>query len=439
MTRLRLRTYYNIAHRIRNMFTILTGAQFGDEGKGKIVDLLSKDYDIVVRFQGGNNAGHTVIVGDDTYKLHLIPSGVLTDARLLIGPGVVVDPRVLIQEIEMLKSAGIRVTPEKLGIDAKASIIMPYHIEMDKLREQRRTQKIGTTARGIGFAYIDKISRDEVRLADLAHKNDFLATMDELAPQKERAILDLGGDPDVVRDSIPDYTGYGAILKPYITDVSYELNRALNHDMNVLAEGAQGAHLDIIHGTQKYVTSSSTVAGSACAYLGVGPKRVDQVIGVVKAYITRVGEGPLPTEQAGEIGDLLREAGGEFGTTTGRPRRCGWFDAPLARKAVYLNAYTGIALTKLDVLTGIDPIRICIGYEFDGQCFEYPPELSSELERCVPVYEEVEGWDQDISGAEDFSDLPAAAQGYVHRIEDLLGVTIQIVSVGPKREQVLFV
>ncbi|MEA1944986.1 MAG: adenylosuccinate synthetase, partial [Euryarchaeota archaeon] len=296
------------------MFTILTGAQFGDEGKGKIVDLLSKDYDIVVRFQGGNNAGHTVIVGDDTYKLHLIPSGVLADARLLIGPGVVVDPRVLIQEIEMLKSAGITITPEKLGIDAKASIIMPYHIEMDKLREQKRKRKIGTTARGIGFAYIDKISRDEVRLADLSFKETFLAIVDELAPEKERAILDLGGDPDVVRDSIPDYIGYGARLKPYITDVSYEVNHALDQDMNVLAEGAQGAHLDIIHGTQKYVTSSSTVAGSACAYLGVGPKRVDHVIGVVKAYITRVGEGPLPTEQAGEIGDLLREAGGEFGT-----------------------------------------------------------------------------------------------------------------------------
>jgi len=423
------------------MFTILTGAQFGDEGKGKIVDVISKDYDIVVRFQGGNNAGHTVIVGDATYKLHLIPSGVLTDARLLIGPGVVVDPRVLISEIEILERAGIRMTPEKLGIDAKASIIMPYHIEMDKLREQERTQKIGTTARGIGFAYIDKISRDEVRLTDLTDANAFLAIMEELCARKERAISDLGGDDDVVhaavRASIPEYIGYGTRLKPYLTDVSYELNRALDCDKNVLAEGAQGAHLDIIHGTQKFVTSSGTAAGSACAYLGVGPTRVDQVVGIVKAYITRVGEGPLPTEQSGEIGDRLREAGGEFGTTTGRPRRCGWFDSPLARKAVDLNAYSRVALTKLDVLTGIDPIRICVGYDLDNQYSKYPPQLSSDLERCSPVYEEMEGWDQDISNITEFSDLPSTAQEYVRRIERILGVYVSIVSIGPRRDQVL--
>ena len=419
------------------MFTILTGAQFGDEGKGKIIDVLSSDYDTVVRFQGGNNAGHTVIVGDDTYKLHLIPSGVLTDARLLIGPGVVVDPGVLISEIEMLADTGIKITPEKLGIDAKTSIIMPYHIEMDKLREQKREKKIGTTARGIGFAYIDKISRDEVRLADLADKNAFSEIMDELAPQRERAIVDLGGDPGVVRAGIPDYAKYGTMLKPYITDVSYELNRALDSGRSVLAEGAQGAHLDIIHGTQKYVTSSSTTAGGACVYLGIGPTRVDQVIGVVKAYITRVGEGPLPTEQAGEIGDRLRDAGGEFGTTTGRPRRCGWFDAPLARKAVYLNAYTSIALTKLDVLTGLDPIRVCTGYELDNERIDYPPELSSDLERCTPVYEEVDGWGQDISVERVFSDLPDAAQDYVHRIEEILKVDIKIVSNGPKRNQII--
>ena len=421
------------------MFTIITGAQFGDEGKGKIVDIMSRDYDLVVRFQGGNNAGHTVIVGDDTYKLHLVPSGVLTDARLLIGPGVVVDPRVLIQEIEMLEDVGVSITPAKLGIDAKASIIMPYHIEMDKLRERKRTRKIGTTARGIGFAYIDKISRDEVRLADLADESAFLAIMDELAPQKERAIIDLGGDPAVVRDSIPDYTGYGSVLKQYATDVSYELNSALDSGMDVLAEGAQGAHLDIIHGTQKYVTSSSTIAGSACAYLGVGPTRVDQVIGVVKAYITRVGEGPLPTEQEGEIGDMLRKAGGEIGTTTGRPRRCGWFDSPLARKSVHLNSYSSIALMKLDVLDGIDPIKICVGYELEGRYIEYPPELSSDLERCIPVYETADGWDEDISMTGTFSDLPAAAQDYVRRIEEILGVGIGIVSIGPKRKQVLSV
>ena len=420
------------------MFTIITGAQFGDEGKGKIVDILSKDYDLVVRFQGGNNAGHTVIVGGDTYKLHLIPSGVLADARILIGPGVVLDPGVLLQEIEMLKNAGIRITPEKFGIDAKTSIIMPYHIELDKLREQERTRKIGTTARGIGFAYIDKISRDEVRLVDLAYEDAFLAAMDELAVRKERAIEELGGDSGVVRASIPGYTEYGALLRPYLTDVSYELNRALDSGRSVLAEGAQGAHLDLIHGTQKFVTSSSTIAGGACAYLGVGPMRVDCVVGIVKAYITRVGEGPLPTEQHGEVGDRLRDAGGEFGTTTGRPRRCGWFDAPLTRKAVHLNAYSEIAITKLDVLTGIDPIRICTGYELDNQCIEYPPELSSDLARCVPVYEAMAGWDRDISDAKGFSDLPKAAQDYVRRIEEILGVSAKIISIGPDREQIFY-
>jgi len=339
------------------MFTILTGSQFGDEGKGKIVDLMSKDYDLVVRFQGGDNAGHTVTVGDDVYKLHLIPSGVLLDARVLIGPGTVLNPEVLTGEIDMLAKSGINVGPDKLGIDAKTTIIMPYHIELDSLRESARSEKIGTTKRGIGFAYIDKVARDEVQMADIADKDRLLKRLSELAPQKESAIKDLGGDPSIVmnKKQLDMYIKLGERLAPYITDVSYEVNRAIDAGKNVLAEGAQGTHLDVIHGTQKFVTSSSTIAGSACANLGVGPTKVDEVLGIVKAYITRVGEGPLPTELKDEVGRQIQEVGREFGTTTGRARRCGWFDLPLVKKSIYLNGYTGIALTKLDVLS--DGIR----------------------------------------------------------------------------------
>ncbi|AAM30497.1 Adenylosuccinate synthetase [Methanosarcina mazei Go1] len=341
------------------MFTIITGAQFGDEGKGKIVDLLAKDYDVVARFQGGNNAGHTVKVGDEVYKLHLIPSGILLDARVLIGPGVVLNPEVLAEEIEMFEKHGVKVNSEKLGVDAKTSIIMPYHIELDGLREASRETKIGTTKRGIGYAYIDKVARDEIRMAELVDKERFLARLEELAPQKEKEIEAMGGDPRIVRDPelIKRYLELGEQFAAYITDVSREINQALDEGKNVMAEAAQGTHLDVIHGTQKFVTSSSTIAGSACANLGVGPTRVDNVIAIVKAYITRVGEGPLPTELIGELGERIQKAGGEFGTTTGRGRRCGWFDLPLLKKAIALNGYTEISLTKLDVLTGLDPLR----------------------------------------------------------------------------------
>ena len=312
------------------MFTIITGAQFGDEGKGKIVDLLAKDYDVVARFQGGNNAGHTVKVGDEVYKLHLIPSGILLDARVLIGPGVVLNPEVLAEEIEMFEKHGVKVNSEKLGVDAKTSIIMPYHIELDGLREASRETKIGTTKRGIGYAYIDKVARDEIRMAELVDKERFLARLEELAPQKEKEIEAMGGDPRIVRDPelIKRYLELGEQFAAYITDVSREINQALDEGKNVMAEAAQGTHLDVIHGTQKFVTSSSTIAGSACANLGVGPTRVDNVIAIVKAYITRVGEGPLPTELIGELGERIQKAGGEFRTTTGRGRRCGWFDLP---------------------------------------------------------------------------------------------------------------
>ncbi len=416
------------------MFTILTGSQFGDEGKGKVVDLLAENYDIVVRFQGGDNAGHTVIVGDKTYKLHLTPSGVIFGARLLIGPGVVLNPKVLMSEIEALEAEGITVN---LGIDAKTSIIMPYHIALDELREQGRKDKIGTTKRGIGYAYIDKFSRDEVQMKDLTDPALLEAKLDEIAPAREKAIEDLGGDPSVVRDPalIGEYLEIGRRLAPRVADVSYEINVALDEGKKVLAEGAQGAFLDVIHGTQKFVTSSFTTAGSACANLGVGPARVDNVVGIVKAYMTRVGEGPMPTELSDEAGAHLSKVGKEFGTTTGRPRRCGWFDAVLAKKSMYLNGYTEIAITKLDVLTGLDPIKICTGYELDGEVLDYPPESTVEFARCQPLYEEIKGWTEDITGAKSYEALPQAVKNYVERIEALLGVKITIVSLGPGREQ----
>ncbi|KUK43233.1 MAG: adenylosuccinate synthase [Methanothrix sp.] len=416
------------------MFTILTGSQFGDEGKGKIVDLLAENYDIVVRFQGGDNAGHTVIVGDKTYKLHLTPSGVLFGARLLIGPGVVLNPKVLMSEIESLEAEGIEAN---LGIDAKTSIIMPYHIALDELRERGRKEKIGTTKRGIGYAYIDKFSRDEVQMKDLTDPALLEAKLDEIGPAREKAIADLGGDPSVVRDPvlIGEYLEIGRRLASRVADVSYEINVALDAGKKVLAEGAQGAFLDVIHGTQKFVTSSFTTAGSACANLGVGPARVDSVVGIVKAYMTRVGEGPMPTELKDEVGAHLSKVGKEFGTTTGRPRRCGWFDAVLAKKSMYLNGYTEIAITKLDVLGGLDPIKICTGYELDGEVLDYPPESTVEFARCQPLYEEIGGWTEDISGAKSYQALPEAVRNYVERIEALLGVKITIVSVGPGREQ----
>ncbi|MBP2031234.1 adenylosuccinate synthase [Methanohalophilus levihalophilus] len=419
------------------MFTIITGSQFGDEGKGKIVDLLAKDYDIVARFQGGDNAGHTVKAGGKVYKLHLIPSGFLLDSRVLIGPGTVLNPAVLAEEMEMLEEAGVPVTSEKLGVDAKTSVIMPYHIEMDGLREAARSEKIGTTKRGIGYAYIDKVARDEIRMADLVDEERLRSRLAEISAQKEATIVQMGGDASIVLDDekISRYAALGQMLAPYVTDVSLEINRALDEGKNVLAEGAQGSHLDVIHGTQKYVTSSSTIAGSACAGLGVGPTRVDEVLGIVKAYITRVGAGPLPTELEDEAGKHLHDVGHEFGTTTGRSRRCGWFDLPLVKKAAYLNGYTSLALTKLDVLTGLNPIKICVGYMSEGQKLDYPPESTTVLSECVPVYEDFPGWEEDLTDVDSYEKLPENARLYVEKMEELIGVPIKYVSVGPAREQ----
>ena len=419
------------------MFTIITGTQFGDEGKGKIVDLMAREYDIIVRFQGGDNAGHTVVVDGKKYKLHLTPSGVLFDARLLIGPGTVMNPQTLARELDTLADDGTVVDGKKLGIDAKTSIIMPYHVELDGLQESARSVKIGTTKRGIGYAYIDKVARDEVQMADLADEQQLRRRLEELTPIKAAQIQSMGGDPSIMEDEtwIRTYIELGRRFAPFIADVSHEINTALDQGKKVLAEGAQGAHLDVIHGTQKFVTSSSCIAGSACANLGVGPTRVDEVVGILKAYITRVGEGPLPTELKDKTGDYIREAGGEFGTTTGRPRRCGWFDLPLVKKSVALNGYTQIALTKLDVLSDIHPLKVCVAYELDGTRLDYPPESTADLARCVPVLEDLPGWDGDLTGIRSMDALPDGAIEYLSRLESLVGVPFKYISVGPGREQ----
>jgi len=421
-----------------NMFTILTGSQFGDEGKGKVVDLLADNYDMIVRFQGGDNAGHTIIHAGEKFKLHIVPSGILTRPRLLIGPGVVMNPEILIQEINMLSEKNIIITPERLGIDAKTSIIMPYHIQLDELGEAARNEKIGTTKRGIAYAYMDKVVRDEVQLSDITDEQRFKKRINEVLPQKKNLIRSLGKNPETREEKwVNRYVEMGKKLKPYLTDVSHEVNDALSDGKKVLAEGAQGTYLDIIHGTQKYVTSSSTIAGSACTNLGIGPTRVTSVIGIVKAYITRVGEGPLPTELHDKTGDRLRENGGEYGTTTGRPRRCGWLDFPLLRKSVNLNGYTEIVLTKLDVLTGLKSIKVCQAYKHENNKFEYPPHETHTLAECTPEYTEFVGWDEEINSIRSYNDLPENAKAYIEQIEDVVSIPVTYVSVGPDRKEMI--
>lgn len=421
------------------MFTVITGAQFGDEGKGKIVDLLAEEYDIVARFQGGDNAGHTVVIGNQTYKLHQIPSGVLVGTKALIGPGVVLNPFSLTEELQMLQERGISVTPENFGIDPKASVIMPYHIALDTLGEAARRDRIGTTKKGIAYAYADRILRNEIRLGDLFDEAGFYQKLETIYPAKKEAVAKLGGNP---HDLFPDDEArrllkIGAELKEYAVDVSYEINSSLRAGKKVLAEGAQGALLDVVHGTQKYVTSSSTIAGSACTGLGVGPSQVTRTVGLVKAYITRVGNGPLPTELKDDAGRHMAEVGHEYGTTTGRRRRCGWLDLPLLKKSVNLNGYTELILTKIDVLTGLDTVKICAAYEFDGERIDYPPSMTEDLEKCIPIYAEYNGWDEEIGHVRNFYELPENAQEFIHAVEKITRIPITYVSVGPERDQTI--
>lgn len=420
---------------------VIVGTQWGDEGKGKIVDLLSREIDYVVRFQGGNNAGHTVIVDGKKSVLHLVPSGILhADKICLIGNGVVLDPVIFTEEMDILSKQGVDVSPARLKISAKTHLIMPYHKVLDKARESNsECQKIGTTGRGIGPCYEDKVSRVGVRASDL--NNPTLLKEKIVTALKEKNVLfkTLYGldalDPDAV---FAEVMAVAPRLLPHLTDVSSELEKAWASNKQVLFEGAQGIHLDVDHGTYPFVTSSNTVAGNAAAGSGIASTRLDRILGILKAYTTRVGAGPFPTELHDAIGERLRERGGEFGATTGRPRRCGWQDIVVLRESVRLNGLTEIALTKLDVLSGFETIKLCVAYEYQGKRLEYPPQGSGALAEALPIYESMPGWTESLEECNSWEALPSAAKAYVERLEVLAGVPITLVSVGPDRNQTLF-
>ena len=416
---------------------VVIGTQWGDEGKGKIVDVLAEKAAMVVRFQGGNNAGHTMVVSGDQFISHLIPSGILHPGKTcLIGNGVVVDPEVLIGEIENLKNRGVTVSPDNLMVSERAQLIMPYHKSIDHGRERLKgDKKIGTTGRGIGPCYEDKATRRGLRFCDLLRAEEFRAKLSDILKEKNFYLKEFLGAETIDEASIAEtYLSYGEILRPYVANVSVVLHQAIQSGDNILFEGAQGTHLDIDHGTYPFVTSSNTVAGNACCGAGIGPTQIDGVIGMVKAYTTRVGAGPFPTELFDAIGDKIQSVGAEFGATTGRRRRCGWLDTVVVRNSARLNSLTGLAITKLDVLTGIEPLKICDAYGYKGKKLtDFPPSLSV-LDACEPLYEELPGWTEDISGIQQFDDLPQNAKAYLKKIEQLVETPIQIVSVGPGRE-----
>ncbi|MBI4766319.1 MAG: adenylosuccinate synthase [Deltaproteobacteria bacterium] len=420
---------------------VVVGTQWGDEGKGKVVDLLTRQADVVVRFQGGNNAGHTLVVGKDKFILHLIPSGILhTSKKCLIGNGVVVDLEVLQQEILALQERGIAVSPKNLGLSERAQLILPFHKHLDLAREaQKGKASIGTTGRGIGPCYEDKVARIGIRVVDLLDPEVFAERLKTNLIEKnfifENFLKVPPIDPQAVINTYGPLTEF---IRPYVTNVSLRIEEALSENKNILFEGAQGTHLDIDHGTYPYVTSSNPVAGSVCHGSGVGPTRIQSVVGIVKAYTTRVGGGPFPTELTDEIGLALREKGGEYGATTGRPRRCGWLDAVVLRDSARLNGLTQLAVTKLDVLTGQKKIKICTGYSFNNQTLTSMPARLKTLEACRPVYEEWEGWSEPIEGIRKRANLPQAAQKYLNRLEELVRVPIGIISVGADREETLF-
>ncbi len=418
--------------------TILVGTQWGDEGKGKATDLLAGETDFVVRYQGGNNAGHTVLAGGQLLKLHLIPSGILyPHVTPVIADGVVVDPGVLLDEMEALAKRGI--DPSRLVVSGNAHLIMPYHLELEKVTERYLGKhKLGTTKRGIGPAYADKASRIGVRVQDLLDPKIFRQKLEVVLKEKNLILTKIYNRLPLDADEIvEDYLAKGERLAPHVAETSGLLYRALREGKRLLLEGAQATMLDLDHGTYPFVTSSNPVAGGALASSGLGPCEVDRVIGVTKAYVTRVGSGPFPTEELGPAGTHMGQRGQEFGTTTGRPRRCGWFDAVLSRYAARLNGLSEIFLTKLDVLSGLSVLKVCTAYEFEGQLFEDFPPNQTIFHKASPRYEEVLGWSEDISRARRFADLPAAAQAYVRLIQDLGGVPVRHVSLGPDREQTL--
>lgn len=420
---------------------VVVGAQWGDEGKGKVVDIYTEFADEVVRYQGGNNAGHTLVVGDEKVVLHLIPSGVLhAGKRCIIGNGVVLDPEVFIMEVNRLKGAGRLEDDAALLLSESLHIIMPYHKAIDIAREAKSgDKKIGTTGRGIGPCYEDKIGRRGIRLMDLLDPVVFSRKLRENLDEKNAILERLGGEPLNYNDIYRTYQDHAQVLKRYAADTALLLDRSLKAGKQLLFEGAQGTLLDVDHGTYPYVTSSSTCAGGVATGTGVSPRVIDQIIGISKAYVTRVGSGPFPTELLDETGEQLRQTGGEFGATTGRPRRCGWFDAMVIQYAVRLNGLTGIALTKLDVLSDFDAIKVCIGYEFEGKMLETLPSRLEAFENCKPVFEELPGWGCDITAVKSFDQLPENAKRYVKRLEELSGCPIVLVSVGPRRDQTMII
>ena len=419
---------------------VLIGAQWGDEGKGKITDFIARKADVVCRYQGGNNAGHTVVVDNKTYKLHLIPSGILYPGKTcIIGGGVVLDPQVLFEELEYVKKNGLDISG--LKISDSAHVIMPYHKRLDEIQEDSRgLHKIGTTKKGIGPCYTDKISRLGIRVVDLLDEKGFKEILEKNLAEKNLFLKKIYNLPSFNFTEIYEsYMEYGEKIKPYVIDASLLLNNMLAENKNILFEGAQGTLLDVDHGTYPFVTSSNPIAGGACVGAGIGPTKINNVLGVIKAYTTRVGEGPFPTELTGEIGDLIRETGFEFGTTTGRPRRCGWFDAVILKYAVRINGITQLAVTKLDVLDNLDEVKICTGYKYKDDFIKDFPRNLQQLMDCEPVYEIMPGWKQDTSRIREYKRLPTDAKRYLERIEEIGGVKMNIISLGPSREQTILI
>jgi adenylosuccinate synthase len=420
--------------------TVIVGTQWGDEGKGKITDLLSRDMDMVVRYQGGNNAGHTVVIKDETFKLHLIPSGIFYNNVLcVIGNGVVVDPAVLLQEIGTLQARGFAV--DNLKVSSQAHVIFPYHRYLDQAQEKKlEAGRIGTTSRGIGPCYVDKYNRRGIRISDLFNEKVFREKLEWNMAEKSFLLQKFYDFPKKldVQATLEEYLGYAHAIRKYVVEESSALVAdAVSKKKNILLEGAQGTMLDVDHGTYPYVTSSNPIAGGACVGAGVGPKVIDEVLGVVKAYVTRVGSGPFPTEIPGEVGDKLREKGGEYGATTGRPRRCGWFDGVVMRHAARVNGLTGLAITKLDVLDGQETLQVCTAYACRGKKIEDFPTDIYKLEECKPIYEEMPGWKEDTSKIKDYNDLPANAKKYLDKLSELAGCRISLVSVGAERGQII--
>ncbi|HIK09890.1 MAG TPA: adenylosuccinate synthase [Oscillatoriaceae cyanobacterium M33_DOE_052] len=419
---------------------VVIGAQWGDEGKGKITDLLSKSADVVVRYQGGVNAGHTVVVNDQTFKLHLIPSGILyPDTECIIGSGTVIDPQTLIQELDQLEA--LHISTRNLMVSQTAHVTMPYHRLIDMAAEERRgSEKIGTTGRGIGPTYADKSERTGIRIQDLMDPERLRERLEWTINYKNAILEKLYDLPPLdAREVIADYMGYADRLRPHVVDASLKIYEAIRQRRNILFEGAQGTLLDLDHGTYPYVTSSNPVAGGACVGAGVGPTSIDRVIGVAKAYTTRVGEGPFPTEQTDEVGELLSSRGAEFGTTTGRKRRCGWFDAVIGRYAVRINGLDCLAITKLDVLDEVEEIKVCVAYDMDGKEVKEFPSSSQEFARCRPIYETKPGWKTSTSHCRNLEDLPQAALDYLKFLAELMEVPIAIVSLGASRDQTIIV